>query len=367
LSSLLNQAKEKLTVPEAWRLLQLPGQPQIGKNHSPFRNDSNPSFSIYADGKRWKDFGTGESGSVVDFVAKAKGVSAKAACQAVIRLAGTEPTRFVSTVPPPARLAEKCRKVVDTKSYPRKLTSTYEARLGRSPDPEPPPWSSVEAAWADGVERLANSTAMQEKIALWRGWPVHWITCLAEGGLMGCPLHHGKPWTAFLVLRPEPEAGVPVGYHVRFRSLKGDLTWNFVPRGITAYPFYMGSPKSPKIIITEGQWDAITLAGSAGWLDRHEAWPEDVAVIGIRGASGTTTFLNAMGGMLKESRPQVLVIRDGDEAGGRWRTGFAPQLKEVAGSVRLFRLEAAKDLNEAHKNKPLTSEEVWAILGDRKS
>lgn len=61
------------------------------------------------------------------------------------------------------------------------------------------------------------------------------------------------------------------------------------------------------------------------------------------------------------------MIRDGDEAGDRWRAEFAPQLKEVAGSVRLFRMEGAKDLNEAYKTKPLTSEEVWAILGDKKS
>lgn len=265
----LTQAKESLTVPEAWRLLHLPGQPQIGKNHSPFRKDNNPSFSIFAEGKRWKDFGTGESGTVVDFVAKAQGVSVKEACQTVIRLAGTEQTRSVSTVP--------------------------AAR-----PPEPAPWSSVEEAWADGVAWLANSTEMKERMAKWRGWPVHWIEALVEAGSLGCPLHYGKRGTAFLVLRPEPEAGVPVGYHVRFKKLRGDPTWNFVPKGITAYPFYMGSPKSPRIIITEGQWDAVTLAGSAGWLDRHEAWPEEVAVIGIRGATGQKAFLEAMAGTLRK-------------------------------------------------------------------
>lgn len=334
----LTQAKEILTVPEAWRLLHLPGQPQIGKNHSPFRKDTNPSFSIFAEGKRWKDFGTGESGSVVDFVAKAQGVSAKEACQTVIRLAGTEATSSVSTVPP-----------------------------ARPPDPEPAPWSSVEQVWADGVAWLAGSTEMKEQMAKWRGWPVHWIEALVEAGSLGCPLHYRKRGTAFLVLRPEPEAGVPVGYHVRFKNLTGDPTWNFIPKGITAYPFYLGSPKAPRIIITEGQWDAITLAGSAGWLDRHEAWPEEVAVFGIRGAQGHKAFLEAMAETLKETRPEVLVIRDHDEAGDKWRTDFAPQLKEVAGSVRLFRMEGAKDLNESHQTNPLTSEEVWAILGGKKS
>jgi hypothetical protein len=38
---------------------------------SPFRDESKPSFSIYANGTRWHDHATGEGGDVVDFIAKA--------------------------------------------------------------------------------------------------------------------------------------------------------------------------------------------------------------------------------------------------------------------------------------------------------
>ena len=39
-------AKERLTIPELWRLLNLPGNP--GRScRSPFREDRNPSFSVY--------------------------------------------------------------------------------------------------------------------------------------------------------------------------------------------------------------------------------------------------------------------------------------------------------------------------------
>lgn len=335
----LSLAKQQLSILEAWRLCNLPGQPRLGANRSPFRKDKNPSFSIYAGGTRWKDFATGESGSVVDFVALAQGITSTAACSVVIRLAGTEATSSVSTVPPASKPA----------TLP------------------PAPWSTVQAVWEEGVAWLATNQETKDRLAKWRSWPVHWIEALVEAGCLGCPLHYGKRWTAFLVLRPDPEAGVPVGYHVRYRTKDGKTSWNFEPKGITAYPFYLGSPTSPKIIITEGQWDAITLAGSAGWLDRHEAWPEEVAVFGIRGSTGHKAFLEAMSGTLKETRPEVLVFRDADEAGDKWRTEFAPRLKEVAGSVRLFRMEGAKDLNESHKNNPLTSEEVWAILGGKKS
>jgi len=51
---------------------------EIGKTYrSPFRSDQNPSFSFY-NGKsgwvRWKDFGTGESGDLIQLVAKGRGI-----------------------------------------------------------------------------------------------------------------------------------------------------------------------------------------------------------------------------------------------------------------------------------------------------
>jgi len=329
----LSLAKDRLTITEAWSRCGLPGQPKVGMNQSPFRKDSNPSFSIYAEGKRWKDFGTGESGSVVDFVAKAQGLSNTDACTAVIRLAGTEATITGSTVAPV-----------------------------KKPAPAPAPWSSVEAVWEEGRLWLAGNQETKERMALWRGWPVHWIDALIEDGHLACPIYQGGRGTAFLVLRPAGEEAVPVGFH--FRNKDGG--WRFAPKGIKAYPFILGSLHSPRLIILEGQWDAITLAGSAGWLDRHEAWPEDVAVVGIRGANGTGAFMEAVAEIMQKNRPKVLIIRDGDEAGAIWKSVFAPKLKELAGSVRLFRLAEAKDLNDSHRNQPLTSDDVWAILGEMK-
>jgi len=327
----LTLAKDRLSITEAWSRCGLPGQPKVGMNQSPFRKDSNPSFSIYAEGKRWKDFGTGESGSVVDFVAKAQGLSNTDACTAVIRLAGTEATKTGSTVAPVRH-------------------------------PAPAPWSSVESVWEEGRLWLAGNQETKERMASWRGWPVSWIDALIEAGHLSCPVHEGGRGTAFRVLRPAGEEAVPVGFHFR----KKDGGWRFVPKGIKAHPFILGSLHSPHLIITEGQWDAITLAGSAGWLDRHEAWPENVAVVGIRGANGTSAFMEAVASVIPKTKPEVFIIRDGDKAGDKWRTDFAPQVKELAGSVRLFRLAEAKDLNDSHRNQPITSEEVMAILGEIK-
>ena len=69
----LQAAKERLAIPDLWQLLDLPGKP--GQScRSPFREDRNPSFSIYDGGHRWKDRGTGLGGNA-DFRAAACNLS----------------------------------------------------------------------------------------------------------------------------------------------------------------------------------------------------------------------------------------------------------------------------------------------------
>lgn len=61
------EARATLTVPDAWVALGLPGEPRRSCR-SPFRDERNPSFSIFGDGKGWKDHATGEGGDVVELV-----------------------------------------------------------------------------------------------------------------------------------------------------------------------------------------------------------------------------------------------------------------------------------------------------------
>lgn len=54
----------------------------VGKGklyHSPFRKDEHPSFSIYGNGKFFKDLATGQNGNVITFAALAKDISTKEA------------------------------------------------------------------------------------------------------------------------------------------------------------------------------------------------------------------------------------------------------------------------------------------------
>ena len=89
----LKAALGKLSIADVWRLLGLQGEPPRRDKavRSPFRDDKHPSFSIYANGKQWKDHGTGEGGDAADFLAKAKNLSNSEACRELVYLAESPP------------------------------------------------------------------------------------------------------------------------------------------------------------------------------------------------------------------------------------------------------------------------------------
>jgi hypothetical protein len=92
----LEAALERLKIADVWRILALRGDPPERDKTvcSPFRDDKDPSLSIFNQGRKWKDHGTGESGNVVDFLAKARGLENGDACRELIRLAGTADCNF---------------------------------------------------------------------------------------------------------------------------------------------------------------------------------------------------------------------------------------------------------------------------------
>lgn len=81
-------AKERIGVPDLWKILELPGIP-AKSCHAPWRDDRTPSFSVSSNGKLWNDFATGEGGDAIAFLQRAKGIALKEACREFLRLAGT--------------------------------------------------------------------------------------------------------------------------------------------------------------------------------------------------------------------------------------------------------------------------------------
>jgi len=75
----LKIAKEQVRIPDVWRALGLKGSPSKSCR-SPWREDRKPSFSVFDDGKAWKDFSTDEGGDVVDFLMASTGCTHLEAC-----------------------------------------------------------------------------------------------------------------------------------------------------------------------------------------------------------------------------------------------------------------------------------------------
>lgn len=63
-------ARETLTVPDVWVMLDLPGEPRPSCR-SPFREERTASFSIYENGSKWTDHGVGLGGDVIEFISAA--------------------------------------------------------------------------------------------------------------------------------------------------------------------------------------------------------------------------------------------------------------------------------------------------------
>ena len=121
----LTEIKARLTIPEAWRLLGLPDV--AGRCvPSPFRPDRQPSFSVYDDGKRWKDHATGARGDVLDFIAAAlRSTTADAIRWARERLGG-----IPAEMPRPSVRAHKGEADGRTDRRPRKLPPLRLAEAG---------------------------------------------------------------------------------------------------------------------------------------------------------------------------------------------------------------------------------------------
>jgi hypothetical protein len=205
-------------------------------------------------------------------------------------------------------------------------------------------WSdTVRERFLEGWKFLRNSEIAKE-----RGWPVSVIDHLLERGLVSFPLlpweirKTGRRGIAFRVDKPEisKETGIstiPVGYHQRF-IIQDRKSWIYVPyipskvsspfqevlleegRKVAAFPFCLSTQKTmpERIVILEGQWDAITFFHASGWFNSSV---ESESVLGIRGSQSVSLFLNAYEPIIHQTE-SIMLIPDNDLAGLSWIHGY---------------------------------------------
>lgn len=345
----IEEIKARYTVVDAWRDEGCQGEP-ARSCHSPLRADRHKSFSVYDDARRWKDHASGDGGDVLDFIAKVRGCDAAEALAIARERVGWAPGPHGPAL---------SRRSSAPRPRPVDAAPTYKAAVMQGP---------VRTLWEAGLHWLVIDDAMQGEIDSWRGWPAGTARFLAEEGLLAAPEVKGDRGLAFVVQYPGRSAWVEVGFHMRHRPRRPTdrVMWTYQPAGVglPAVPLVLGNFYGARLVIVcEGEWDACTFAAAAGWLSSETAWPDGVAAVGVRGASGWRAFIEHWRRVWPR-RPRFLLIPDNDEAGLKWQQEFAASLAPLALSVSVLppKQGGPKDFNDLHRQHPFTPQSIHGLL-----
>ena len=392
------EALSRLVLADVWELApgggtstSIPGRRSCVVK-SPFREDKNPSFSVFDGGKAFSDKARdGIKGGVWEFVKLCKPEWSDGQVAAyVIEKAGIvekKPeggSRNAGFSPEEKRewRLEKQRREKEVRVRVHK-----EAQKARQLPPRGKAleyWPScVSKRYFKGYQWLHQNFHLVEELCSKRGWPVKWAEGMEFWKGFSYPL---LPWYdegqkgakrgfAFSVEIPlhgkEDGDDYPVGYHQKYFNVSQKRSsWLYVPHEVRAsirnpsgfqremmedlksreggyktgdrvtppLPFVLGELDNPElVIITEGQWDALTVWGALGHFNMDGAGLDiPTAVFGIRGAEGVDCFLSYYAEWLSEVKPKCWVLADNDVAGKRWfkpammtKPSFISQLKQA--------------------------------------
>lgn len=118
------------------------------------------------------------------------------------------------------------------------------------------------------------------------------------------------------------------------------------------------------LIITGGQWDALTFAFAAGWLGYRCAWPPGVCVIGLRGDASSNVFLRHYAPYWPAAA-NCLLLPDNDASGARWMEGadsFAHRLAARCRKVSVVKCGGHKDFNDLYRASGISPWEIAEFL-----
>ncbi|MDA0349557.1 MAG: CHC2 zinc finger domain-containing protein [Verrucomicrobia bacterium] len=310
-NSPLERAVEAITIADVWHRLDLPGEPKKS-SCSPFRDDRKPSFSIFADDRRFIDFGTGEKGDVIDFIMKATGMDRSAAAKQLIEwhkgYSSYSPTgsfqRGVSTSQRSLKHAEKERKKLVIPDVDR---------------------GSIE-------ELNALSTA--------RGLPVFAaIELLYERGLFGfCNVDGNRCWVLFDSAKRNAQVRPlypdKAGWGKKAKSLPGSNA---------SWPIGADDIKDKEIVfLTEGPPDLLAAATVAWW----ETNSRDFERLGFCSMTGARQTISRDALPLFEGKT-VRILIDNDPGGLEGASKWWKQLDPYAVQLEAWMSDReGEDLND---------------------
>lgn len=286
---------------------------------SPFREDRNPSFSVYDQGQKWKDHATGDHGDAVDFLAKALDLSEEEAIHRFLEMAG----------------------------------GGYQVRAPR-PNLGPAP-------------TLQDTDEKRRKRA---AWPVMELTTEAEleavATLRGLPVE-GPYWTAIdATLRMATVDGErswiirsTCGKNAQARRLDGqkfgDLKAKTLPGSVATLPVgNYHDTRWPAVALVEGGPDVLAAYAAIHRLGLLDT----LAVCGMLGASMRPPY----GAVATMKGRRVRIFQHNDEAGAKAADGWARMIHNAGGTVDIWTPDKeGADLNDIFH---LPEAEVSAALAE---
>ena len=304
---LFAEAREVYTIADAWVMLRLPGEPKASCR-SPFREEGNPSFTIFDDGSAWKDHGTGEGGDVIEFIRHAIGGDHRA-----------------------VRDWLKERLGIDL----------YDHGTGKVPSrPAKAPAPAKVIRWpADPVE---GTTATWKAFAAKRGMTPAGVTLAVHLGILRfCRLQDGTK--CFVVTDAERRSaeirrldGMPFRTSKAFPLPGVNKSW---PAGCE---LLRHAPPASAVMITEGSTDLLTA------IDLYSRYREaggcrSWVLIAILGA-GCKDLAHDAAELIRGRHCRL--VPDADEAGDRMETHWTARLRENGCAVDVVKLPRGTDLTE---------------------
>lgn len=319
----IEEAKDRLGIPDLWRRLGLPGTP-APTCRCPWREDRRPSFSITPNGRLWHDFTTGKGGDAVDFLAHALGV-------------------------PDGIAVRRFREMADGLAVHIPAAMPVQEPTPRRPF-IPPAWHEGSTMDRAALARIRAVRIEAIRIAVERGlvrfgeWRGRrsWFVTDPAGRCAQARRLDGQPWEEI-----EAKAWTLPG---------SQATW---PAGIGA------ADRFPVVALVEGGPDLLAAIHFA-WCEGAEDRTAPVAMLGAGlriAADALPQFAGKRVRLFPHADPA------GHEAGERW----ALQLSSVGAVVDAFRISGlrmrnggpAKDLNDLTQVHPDDFEEhraLWSLM-----
>ena len=316
----IDEAKAKLDIPTVAARCFPNWKPALSC-HSPWREDRNPSFSVFDQGRKWKDHSTGDHGDAVDFLGKALDIPAQEAIRRFVEMAGggyreqSRPTARPTAPLPPADSDDKRHKraMWPVMELPTDNELEAIATLRRLPL-DGPHWASM-----DGVLRMANVEGQRCFIIR--------STC-------------GKNAQARRL------DGLPLGDNLKAKTLAGSIAT--LPVG------NYHDRRWPAVAVVEGGPDVLAAYAAIyklGLLDT-------VAVAGMLGAAMRPPY----GALATMAGRRVRIFQHNDEAGQKAADSWARLIHNAGGDVDVWTpAQAGADLNDIFH---LTESELSEALAE---